>query len=292
MSRRHRPRRRTTAARPSRLHCLPCGQNPPVSRSRHRMFTGLTCEHGQNCRAIGRDPWWTVARRTYGAAKKSRGHRHHGAAAGLSGPAATHAQTRVLHSVDTHPPSTRRRLDLGPPSGAAAELHLRTVDRAADAARGHHADVRQGRRRARRPGGPVIHSATRTIVVPSVIRLRSFVRVPYRARVPMTRAALMHRDRFRCAYCGAKADTVDHVVPRSRGGDHSWENCVAAARRATTARPTSCSPNSAGRCARCRCRRRDSTGGCCPSSRNSTPPGCDTWVRARPERVAAIRFAS
>jgi 5-methylcytosine-specific restriction endonuclease McrA len=77
------------------------------------------------------------------------------------------------------------------------------------------------------PSGPVIHSATRTIVVPSVIRLRSFVRVPYRARVPMTRAALMHRDRFRCAYCGAKADTVDHVIPRSRGGGHTWENCVA-----------------------------------------------------------------
>ena len=34
------------------------------------------------------------------------GHRHHGAAAGLSGPAVTHAQSRVLHSVDTHPPST------------------------------------------------------------------------------------------------------------------------------------------------------------------------------------------
>jgi 5-methylcytosine-specific restriction endonuclease McrA len=78
------------------------------------------------------------------------------------------------------------------------------------------------------PNGPVIHSATRAITVPSVIRLRSYVRVPYRARVPMTRAALMHRDRFRCAYCGAKADTVDHVVPRSRGGEHSWENCVAA----------------------------------------------------------------
>ena len=60
-----------------------------------------------------------------------------------------------------------------------------------------------------------------------MIRLRTFVRVPYRARIPMTRAALMHRDRFRCAYCGGKADTVDHVVPRSRGGDHTWENCVA-----------------------------------------------------------------
>ncbi|MBY0443160.1 MAG: HNH endonuclease [Mycobacteriaceae bacterium] len=77
------------------------------------------------------------------------------------------------------------------------------------------------------PAGPVIHSATSSIVVPSVIRLRGYVRVPYRARIPMTRAALMFRDRFCCAYCGAKADTVDHVVPRSRGGQHCWENCVA-----------------------------------------------------------------
>jgi 5-methylcytosine-specific restriction endonuclease McrA len=76
--------------------------------------------------------------------------------------------------------------------------------------------------------GLVLHSATASVVAPSVIKLCTFVRVPYRARVPMTRAALMHRDRFRCAYCGSKADTVDHVVPRSRGGDHSWENCVAA----------------------------------------------------------------
>ncbi len=78
------------------------------------------------------------------------------------------------------------------------------------------------------PMGPVIHSASRTVVVPSVIRLRTFVRVPYRARVPMTRAALMHRDRFRCAYCGSKADTVDHVIPRSRGRRTLVENCVAA----------------------------------------------------------------
>ena len=77
------------------------------------------------------------------------------------------------------------------------------------------------------PEGPFIRSADFSVQVPSVIRLRTFVRVPYRARVPMTRAALMHRDRFRCAYCGSKAETVDHVVPRSRGGGHSWENCVA-----------------------------------------------------------------
>ncbi|MFC9895121.1 HNH endonuclease [Nocardia sp. NPDC127579] len=75
--------------------------------------------------------------------------------------------------------------------------------------------------------GPVVHSAEAAVAVPSVIRLRNYVHVPYRARVPMTRAALMHRDRYRCGYCGAKAETIDHVIPRSRGGEHSWENCVA-----------------------------------------------------------------
>nr|WP_225726947.1 MULTISPECIES: HNH endonuclease [Nocardia] len=77
------------------------------------------------------------------------------------------------------------------------------------------------------PEGSVVHSAGSTVAIPSVIRLRTYVRVPYRARVPMTRAALMHRDRYRCGYCGGKAETIDHVIPRSRGGEHSWENCVA-----------------------------------------------------------------
>jgi 5-methylcytosine-specific restriction endonuclease McrA len=75
--------------------------------------------------------------------------------------------------------------------------------------------------------GPIVHSAETSVAIPSVIRLRSYVHVPYRARVPMTRAALMHRDRYRCGYCGGKAETIDHVIPRSRGGEHSWENCVA-----------------------------------------------------------------
>jgi len=81
------------------------------------------------------------------------------------------------------------------------------------------------------PGGLVLHSAASSVLVPSVIRLRSYVYVPYRARVPLTRAALMHRDRYRCGYCGARAETIDHVVPRSRGGLHTWENCVASCAR-------------------------------------------------------------
>ncbi|MFC5746992.1 HNH endonuclease [Actinomadura rugatobispora] len=75
--------------------------------------------------------------------------------------------------------------------------------------------------------GAVLHSATMSIEVPSVIRLRRYVRIPFRTRVPLTRAALMRRDNFRCAYCGHRAETIDHVQPRSRGGKHIWENCVA-----------------------------------------------------------------
>ena len=77
------------------------------------------------------------------------------------------------------------------------------------------------------PTGMIVHSATASVQVPSVIRLSSYVRVPYRGRVPLTRAGLMHRDRYRCAYCGGRAETIDHVIPRSRGGQHTWQNCVA-----------------------------------------------------------------
>ncbi|APU13653.1 HNH endonuclease [Actinoalloteichus fjordicus] len=81
------------------------------------------------------------------------------------------------------------------------------------------------------PQGLAVHSVNASQSVPSVIRLSRFVRVPYRGRVPLTRAALMLRDRYRCAYCRGRAETVDHVVPRSRGGSHSWENCVASCAR-------------------------------------------------------------
>lgn len=81
------------------------------------------------------------------------------------------------------------------------------------------------------PETHVMRSETREVRVPSVIRLREYVHIPYRAKVPMTRAALMHRDGNRCGYCGVRATTIDHVIPRSRGGEHSWENCVACCER-------------------------------------------------------------
>ena len=72
------------------------------------------------------------------------------------------------------------------------------------------------------------------IRVPSVIRLRRYVRVPFERRVPLNRRAVFSRDSHRCQYCGGNAENLDHIVPRSRGGAHTWENVVAACRRCNT----------------------------------------------------------
>jgi 5-methylcytosine-specific restriction endonuclease McrA len=67
---------------------------------------------------------------------------------------------------------------------------------------------------------------------PTVIRLRQFVRVPFRP-LPLTRRNLFHRDGHRCQYCGSQSDrlSIDHVLPRSRGGSHSWDNVTTACLR-------------------------------------------------------------
>ena len=80
-------------------------------------------------------------------------------------------------------------------------------------------------------GDGVLHSERRSLAVPSVVRLARFVKVPYRATVPLTRKAVFARDGGRCVYCGAAATSLDHVVPKSRGGSHSWDNVVSACAR-------------------------------------------------------------
>jgi 5-methylcytosine-specific restriction endonuclease McrA len=79
--------------------------------------------------------------------------------------------------------------------------------------------------------GDVLRSERMSLPVPSVIRLIHFVRVPYRARAPLSRRSIFVRDNHRCQYCGHPAENIDHVVPRSRGGEHVWENVVASCRR-------------------------------------------------------------
>lgn len=62
---------------------------------------------------------------------------------------------------------------------------------------------------------------------PVVILLTRYVRVPSSRRVPVTRRGVLRRDDHRCGYCGRSASTIDHILPRSRGGADSWENLVA-----------------------------------------------------------------
>lgn len=80
-------------------------------------------------------------------------------------------------------------------------------------------------------GDAVLHSERTSMPVPVVVRLARFVKVPYRAQVPLSRKAVFARDGGRCVYCGAPATSLDHVVPRSRGGEHSWDNVVSACGR-------------------------------------------------------------
>ena len=78
--------------------------------------------------------------------------------------------------------------------------------------------------------GSELRSERMSFPVPSVIRLHHFVRVPYRNRVPLSRRAVFARDGHRCQYCNRAAENIDHVVPRSRGGPHAWDNVVASCR--------------------------------------------------------------
>lgn len=79
--------------------------------------------------------------------------------------------------------------------------------------------------------GAIFRSEHISLEAPSVVRLRRFVHVPFRAHAPLTRRAVFARDAWRCQYCGGPAENLDHVVPRSRGGLHVWENVVASCRR-------------------------------------------------------------
>ena len=64
---------------------------------------------------------------------------------------------------------------------------------------------------------------------PSVIRLEYMVKRP-RAHVPLTKREIFRRDQYTCKYCGARHVplTIDHVIPRHRGGEYSWKNLVTA----------------------------------------------------------------
>ncbi len=82
--------------------------------------------------------------------------------------------------------------------------------------------------------GESLGSERMRIAIPSVIRLRYYVKVPYRRSAPLSRRAVYARDHFRCQYCHKPAESIDHIIPKSRGGAHEWENVVACCRRCNT----------------------------------------------------------
>ena len=80
-------------------------------------------------------------------------------------------------------------------------------------------------------GEPAIQTVNRQFRAPEVVALTEFDRFP-KAAVTFNRRNIFKRDRFTCQYCGKQpaADdlTIDHVLPRSRGGKSTWTNCVLA----------------------------------------------------------------
>ncbi len=78
----------------------------------------------------------------------------------------------------------------------------------------------------------IIQGVEKVFRAPAVMVLIKVVRSVYRGRVPFSKKNVLVRDRFTCAYCGKGGTplTIDHIIPRSRGGKTDWENCVACCR--------------------------------------------------------------
>lgn len=77
----------------------------------------------------------------------------------------------------------------------------------------------------------VVHGFCRTMRLPAIVRLIKFVRQVYKNKVPLHRKNIFIRDGFTCQYCGescCKRPTLDHIIPKSRGGAISWSNSVTA----------------------------------------------------------------
>jgi 5-methylcytosine-specific restriction endonuclease McrA len=85
----------------------------------------------------------------------------------------------------------------------------------------------QGKAEMLENGIGIIHSINETVPLPSVIRLARLVKRPRRVK-KLTRFEIFNRDRYTCQYCQQKSRqlTLDHVIPRYRGGQHTWENVV------------------------------------------------------------------
>jgi 5-methylcytosine-specific restriction endonuclease McrA len=115
--------------------------------------------------------------------------------------------------------------------------------------------IRDSPATVRNPGGDELR-------IPAVMRLIKLIRTIYRAGVAFTKRNVQVRDGFRCAYCGSHRErlSIDHIIPRSRGGKTDFENCVAA-------------------CKSCNLRKRD-----------RTPSEAGMYLKSRPFRPTISEF--
>lgn len=82
--------------------------------------------------------------------------------------------------------------------------------------------------------GFMLRTVNTAYPMPSVIKLRNYVHIPYKS-VVLTRQNVFKRDGFECQYCGTKNDlTLDHVIPKARGGKSTWKNLITACRPCNT----------------------------------------------------------
>ena len=81
-----------------------------------------------------------------------------------------------------------------------------------------------------------VHSTSQIFKWPSVVRLIKYVQIPWKkTRVAFSKKNILIRDGYECCYCTKrKADSIDHVFPRSRGGANSWDNLVASCVKCNT----------------------------------------------------------
>lgn len=114
----------------------------------------------------------------------------------------------------------------------------------------------------------VIHNASKTfkMFVPAVVRLVKLARQIYKAKVPYSKRNVVTRDRYMCQYCGVRLDdhtaTIDHIIPSSRGGSTSFENCAAS-------------------CKACNCKKG-----------NKTPSECGMFPLRKPYQPTIMEFVS
>lgn len=105
-------------------------------------------------------------------------------------------------------------------------LNVTTFQRAVKLIFAGKAEMLHGRER-------ILASPTYEMRMPSIIRMLYYIRRPMQ-KVALTKKNVLIRDDHMCQYCGARGDrmmTVDHVIPKSRGGESTWENLVCACMR-------------------------------------------------------------